>query len=118
MRLTESENVELKKSTSELKAGIISLAAMLNKHQRGELWFGIKNSGETTQKTAQKTTQKTTQKIIEEIRKNPQITRKELSVVIGLTEEGIKYHLSKMQNKGQIRRTGPDKGGHWEIIGK
>jgi predicted HTH transcriptional regulator len=45
MRLTESENIELKKSTSELKAGIISLAAMLNKHQRGELWFGIKNDG-------------------------------------------------------------------------
>jgi len=45
MRLTESENVELKKSTSELKAGVISLAAMLNKHQRGELWFGIKNDG-------------------------------------------------------------------------
>ncbi len=45
MRLIESENVELKRSTSELKAGIISLAAMLNKHQRGELWFGIKNDG-------------------------------------------------------------------------
>jgi predicted HTH transcriptional regulator len=28
-----------------LKSGIISLAAMLNKHQRGELWFGIKNDG-------------------------------------------------------------------------
>ncbi len=47
MRLTESENIELKKSTSELKAGIIALAAMLNKHQRGELWFGIKNDGTT-----------------------------------------------------------------------
>lgn len=45
MRLTESENVELKKSTSELKAGVVSLAAMLNKHQRGELWFGIRNDG-------------------------------------------------------------------------
>jgi ATP-dependent DNA helicase RecG len=45
MRRNESENVELKKSTSELKAGVISLAAMLNKHQRGELWFGIKNDG-------------------------------------------------------------------------
>jgi ATP-dependent DNA helicase RecG len=42
MQLTESENVELKKSTSELKAGIVSLVAMLNKHHRGELWFGIK----------------------------------------------------------------------------
>ena len=45
MRLIESETLELKKSTSELKAGIVSLAAMLNKHQRGVLWFGIKNDG-------------------------------------------------------------------------
>jgi ATP-dependent DNA helicase RecG len=42
MQLTESENVERKKSTSELKAGFVSLVAMLNKHHRGELWFGIK----------------------------------------------------------------------------
>ncbi|MEN6373868.1 MAG: hypothetical protein ABFD75_03680 [Smithella sp.] len=40
--MAESETVELKKSTSELKAGIVSLVAMLNKHKRGELWFGIK----------------------------------------------------------------------------
>ncbi len=45
MQLIESETLELKKSTSELKAGIVSLSAMLNKHQRGELWFGIKNDG-------------------------------------------------------------------------
>ena len=45
MQLTESEILELKKSTSELKAGIVSLVAMLNKHHRGELWFGIKNDG-------------------------------------------------------------------------
>ena len=45
MRFAESENVELKKSTSELKEGIISLVAMLNKHHRGELWFGVRNDG-------------------------------------------------------------------------
>ena len=45
MQLAESEILELKKSTSELKAGIMPLVAMLNKHHRGELWFGIKNDG-------------------------------------------------------------------------
>lgn len=64
----------------------------------------------------EKTTQKTTQKIIEQIGKNPQITRQELAKIINLTEEGVKYHLSKMQKKGSIRRVGPDKGGHWEVL--
>lgn len=41
----ETETFELKKSTSELKEAVISIVAMLNKHQRGELWFGIRNDG-------------------------------------------------------------------------
>ncbi|MBI4919451.1 putative DNA binding domain-containing protein [archaeon] len=43
--LKESETVELKKSTSELKESIISVVAILNKHSRGELYFGVKNDG-------------------------------------------------------------------------
>ena len=61
------------------------------------------------------TTQKTTQKIIEEIKRNPQITRKELAVIIGLTEDGVKYHLNILQKKGLLHRIGPDKGGHWGL---
>ena len=45
--LSESESLELKKSTSELKEAIESIAAILNKHGRGELFFGVKNNGET-----------------------------------------------------------------------
>jgi ATP-dependent DNA helicase RecG len=41
----ETETLELKKSTSELKEAIISIAAILNKHRKGELYFGIRNDG-------------------------------------------------------------------------
>jgi len=37
----ESETVEFKKSTAELKEAVISIVAMLNKHGRGEVYFGI-----------------------------------------------------------------------------
>ena len=52
----ETETLEFKKTTGELKEGIISIAAMLNKHQKGELYFGIKPDGtpigqEVTEKT-------------------------------------------------------------------
>ncbi|PJE58151.1 MAG: transcriptional regulator [Candidatus Portnoybacteria bacterium CG10_big_fil_rev_8_21_14_0_10_36_7] len=43
--MRESEILELKTSTSELKEAIISIVAILNKHQRGELYFGVKNDG-------------------------------------------------------------------------
>lgn len=42
----ESEKLELKKSTSELNEGVISLSAMLNKHGEGTVYFGVKNNGE------------------------------------------------------------------------
>lgn len=44
--MRETETLELKKSTSELKQAIKSIVAILNKHKKGELYFGIKNNGE------------------------------------------------------------------------
>jgi predicted HTH transcriptional regulator len=41
----ESEELEFKKSVSELKEGVISLSSMLNKNQHGILLFGVKNDG-------------------------------------------------------------------------
>ena len=42
---SETEVIEFKKSSSELKEGIISLSSMLNKHGEATLYFGIKNDG-------------------------------------------------------------------------
>jgi ATP-dependent DNA helicase RecG len=43
--MKESESVELKRSLAELKDGLISMAAILNKHGAGELWFGVRSDG-------------------------------------------------------------------------
>ena len=66
----------------------------------------------------QKTTQKTTQKILNLIKENPSITRKRLSELLGITPDGIKYHLNNLKKKELIRRIGGRKGGYWRIIGK
>ena len=42
----ETELVEFKKTTGELKEGMISIASMLNKNGRGVLYFGVRNDGE------------------------------------------------------------------------
>ena len=41
----ENETIEYKKTTGELKEGVISIVAILNKHNGGELYFGIRNDG-------------------------------------------------------------------------
>src|SRR3989338_4473228 len=54
--MKESESLELKTSTSELKEAVISIVAILNKHQKGEVYFGIKNSGEVVGQTVTENT--------------------------------------------------------------
>lgn len=41
----ETEILEFKRSTGELKEAVNSICAILNKHQHGELYFGIKPNG-------------------------------------------------------------------------
>jgi len=43
--MKETELLELKKSLAQLKEGIISLSAMLNKHNKGVVIFGINDEG-------------------------------------------------------------------------
>ena len=74
------------------------------------------SDADTTQKTTQKTIQKTTQKILEQIKLNPYISREELAEVCGVTTDGIKYNIRKLRESGVIKRVGPDKGGHWEVV--
>jgi ATP-dependent DNA helicase RecG len=45
MKFKETETIELKKSTSELKEAIISISAILNKHGKGTVYFGIDDDG-------------------------------------------------------------------------
>lgn len=59
---------------------------------------------------------KTTQKILDLIKENPDITRNELANLIGISEDGIKYHINYLKKKGFLERIGPDKGGYWKII--
>ncbi|CRH75548.1 Divergent AAA domain [Chlamydia trachomatis] len=42
----ESEVLEFKESTSELHSAIESIASILNKHDYGEIYFGVYDNGE------------------------------------------------------------------------
>lgn len=70
------------------------------------------------QATTQETTQETTrEKILACIRAEPAITGKQMALKIGITEDGIKYHLAKLKKAGIIRHLGPTRSGHWEVLG-
>ena len=78
----------------------------------------------TTQKNHPETTQKQdiditpVQKgIIDFLLLHPYAGRKEISSNLGsLSEDGVKYNLKVLQQKGIIKRIGPAKGGHWKVL--
>ena len=74
------------------------------------------NVAESAQENSQKTQQKTQQKILNLIKRNPNITTQEMSNLIGIDRSNVWRNMKMMQQQGIIRRVGPDKGGHWEII--
>ncbi len=55
-------------------------------------------------------------KLIEIIKQDPMITYNSLVDIIGIARSGIAKHLSNLQKANIIRRIGPDKGGHWEVV--
>jgi len=74
----ESETLELKKSTSKLKEAIISMVAILNKHGKGELFFGMGDDGRVVgQDVSEKTIRKVSSAISDNIepRLYPEISR-------------------------------------------
>ena len=52
----EDEYTEFKKSTSELKEGMESIASILNKHGEGTLYFGVGPDGEVRGQDVSETT--------------------------------------------------------------
>ncbi len=79
-------------------------------------------AGETTQEVAEttgKTTGKTTDKsemLVEHLRRHPQTTISEMAVLLGLTDDGVNYHLRRLQEDGSLQRVGGRKSGHWEVL--
>ena len=75
---------------------------------------GQKNDQKST-KWPEKWPEKVCQ-IIDALEKDQTITIAKLEALLGLGHTTLKKILREMQNENLIRRVGPDKGGHWEVI--
>jgi tetratricopeptide (TPR) repeat protein len=77
------------------------------------------NSGqpmEIGQESSLKSSLKSSQKILELISVSPSITISEIADRLGMTTRGVDKNIKRLKEQGVIRRVGPDKGGHWEVI--
>lgn len=71
------------------------------------------------EKVTARVTEKVTenqQNILQAIDRNRHITVVKLSGIVGISERKIKENIKKLKKRGFLKRIGPAKGGHWEIV--
>lgn len=93
---------------------------------------GLSGSGGRVPETTQQTTQETTQQIsnrrllqlvppgnmrniVSLVMKNPHINIDGMAKVLGLTSNGIKYHIKRLRTFIKFKHVGALQAGHWEI---
>ena len=80
----------------------------------------VKSSVESSVKSRVKSSVKklsSAEKIVAYLRTTPTASAHELSIVVNLTVRAVEKNLRALRESNRLRRVGPDKGGHWEVIG-
>ena len=56
------------------------------------------------------------QQILAHLKVSPKATQEDLQRITGLTRRGVEWNVKVLKASGRLRRVGPDRGGHWEVI--
>ena len=67
-------------------------------------------------KSNQKSPVRSDQRIWEVMKELPDVTIAELMDATGLSQSGVKKIIRQLKDANLLRRIGPDKGGHWEVV--
>ncbi len=95
------------------RAGIRSRVIHVALHRQGGGSAGTGNRREFLEKFPEKFPEK----IVAMIKGDPSVTTDEMARLTGLARRSVTKQLTKLKQDGHIRRVGPAKGGHWEVVG-
>ncbi|MCM1259259.1 MAG: putative DNA binding domain-containing protein [Roseburia sp.] len=74
-----------------------------------------KNIEKIVKETTKKKDEKTVNEIVDIMAKNPEITVNKIAEMIGITADGVRYHIKKLKAQGRLERMGADRGGCWKV---
>ena len=96
---------------------VINGVASSSEGQETEAAIGA-GGEKSKEKGREKGREKSREKIIAALKQTPHITMSDLAALIGISAKGVEKNIKILRDQGIIRRVGPDKGGHWEVIEK
>lgn len=82
---------------------------------------GTRDTEKDTVKDTVKDTEKVTEnqrKILSTITSDPQASQEQIARTAGINRANVAKNLKKLVEMGLVKRVGPDKGGHWEVLSK
>jgi predicted HTH transcriptional regulator len=75
-----------------------------------------KVSGKTSGKSTEKSTEKSSEKVLKILKNTPALSAREVADRLELSPRAVEKQIAKLREKGLLRRVGPAKGGHWEVL--
>ena len=89
---------------------------MLREFSEGKVGNGGLEAKSGKKKAVRKSGKKTVDRLWELLKDHPHLTLAGMVSALGITRSTIQKHLENLKSAGRLRRVGPDKGGHWEVI--
>jgi len=77
----------------------------------------LNGSQDSSMKSSMKSNMKSDERLLMLLKEFPSASLPRMAEGIGLSVAGVRKVIDKLRAAGRIRRVGPDKGGHWEVIG-
>jgi len=75
-----------------------------------------KTPGETLVIGSEKSSEKSSEKILHHLRAEPALSAKALAEKLRVSSRAVEKQIELLKKAGSLRRIGPAKGGHWEVI--
>ena len=76
----------------------------------------VSKDGDGKEKGKEKSKEKSKEKILALLSSNPHATTADLLAETGLSVSGVEKNIRELKALGKLKRIGPDKGGHWEVV--
>lgn len=112
-----TNTIQKNESTTQKEENTTQKSSVEDKSTTQKKEGTIQKNETTTQKDDAESASTTQKKIIDYLQAHPQATRVEIAQALGdITEDGVKFHIAKLQQQGRLKRIGGRKQGYWQVI--
>jgi ATP-dependent DNA helicase RecG len=68
------------------------------------------------EESSEKGSEKSSEKILSLVRMESTLSAREIAFRLGITPRAVEKQITMLRKDGRLKRAGPAKGGHWDVI--